>query len=526
MSTARTKSIDDIARENAALLDELEKAKAQIEALAKETRSKNAELERLKHKLEALLHRLYGRRSEKGHPGQLLLFEEEKAEEVLPPVEDVPDDESALETAKPKKRRKPRALKNRDLPRVRELLDVPEHEKTCGCGARKVVMGETSRDEYDYEPASVFIREIVRPKYVCSCCDEITTAELPPALIERGMPGPGLLAQIVTAKYADHLPLYRQEAIFARHGCELSRQTMCDWIGVVAHHLLAIVLAMRRELLKRAVIQADETHVMMQTNAASKGCVRAYLWLTTSPETDIVLYDFRVTRSQSVVEALLVDFEGEVLLADGYAGYNPSEKHGVKRAGCWAHARRKVRDGMASHPAEASELFVLIQMLYAIERRARDLGLDAAGRLDLRQKESKSVLVDLRARVDALNETVLPKSAFGEALQYLDSQWTYLIAFADDGRIPIDNNNSERGMKPVAVGRKNWLFAGSVEGGQNAATLYSIIETCKRNGVPPFEYLRDVLSRISTHPHRLIHELTPAGWKAAREAAKAAPALT
>lgn len=511
--------IEDPQQRIAELLAALEKRDAQIATLSKESLAKSAELQRLQQKLQALLHRLYGRRSEKGHPGQLFLFDQNEPAPTPPVESPAPDDESVLESAAPKKRRKPRVMKNRHLPRVREVIDVPEAEKTCSdCGAQKVAMGEAKREEYDYRPAAVFIREIVRPKYACACCQgNVSIAELPPTLIEGGMPGPGLLSQIVICKYGDHLPLHRQEAIFARHGLELSRKTMCDWIGTVASHLLAIVLAMRRELKKRAVLLADETPVLMQTNANSKGCARTYFWAWTSPEDDIVIYDFHVTRGQVVVREFLQDFEGEVLLADGYVGYNPAEKLGVIRAGCWAHARRKVREGLASDPEPASALMVEIRMLYAIEARAKELGLDPTARLELRQKESKPILKEIRARIDALKPIVLPASDFGDALGYLDAQWPHLVVFADDGRVPIDNNASERAMRPVAIGRKNWLFAGSPEGGKRAATLYSILETCKRLGVPPFEYLRDVLSRISTHPHQRIHELTPAGWKAARE---------
>lgn len=526
MPTPTPTTIEELARQNAALLAALAASdaklaaqKAQIDLLAKDSEAKQGEIERLTHRLQALQQRLYGRRSEKIDPGQLLLFVDGEEETPPPTAELAPDDEEVLEVAPRKKPRKPRSLKHRDLPRVRVEHDVPEADRTCACcGETKARIGEETREEIDYVPASVVVTEHVRPKYACRrCADGVVIADLPPALIERGMPGPGLLAQIATAKFADHLPLYRQEAIFLRHGLELSRQTMCDWIKTTAFHLQAVVLAMRRELLRRPVIQSDDTHVMMQTNGKSKGGHRAFLWTWTSPERDLVLFEFHLTRGQVVVDEFLSDFTGEVLLADGYAGYNPCPKRGVKRAGCFAHARRYVKDGMASHPREAAELLVLLQMLYVVEKRAKELELDAEARLALRQQESRPILDDLRSAIDRLRTTVLPSSALGKALGYLDAQWPHLMVFVEDGRVPIDNNGSEQMIRPVALGRKNWLFAGSKEGGETAAVFYSLIGSCRLLGIPPFDYLRDVLARISTHPHRRIDELTPAGWKAARE---------
>ncbi|MCB9492260.1 MAG: IS66 family transposase [Dehalococcoidia bacterium] len=517
-------TLDALAREVEQLRAALSARETQIEALAKEALSKQKEIERLTEQLEKLHRRLFGRSSEKFHPGQQALFDldGDAPREEPAPADLAPDDEEALEPkASKRKTRRPRKMKTRDLPRERIVHDVPKSERICDhCGESKQQIGEAITEELDYVPASFLVREHVRPKYACKGCgDGVVIADLPPRLIEGGQPGPGLLAQIVTAKYCDHLPLYRQEAIYRRSGVELSRQTMCDWIRVAAEHLLAIVLAMRRDLLTRAVLLSDDTHVLVQTNAESKGCHRAYLWVWLSAEDDLVLYDFELTRGQSVVDAFLEEFQGDVIVVDGYPGYNPCASHGVKRAGCMAHARRYVHEGMKSYPKEASELLVWIQMLYLVEKRAKDF--DPAQRLALRQEESKPVLEKLRAAVERMKPTVLPTSSLGEALTYLENQWANLIVFADDGRVPIDNNASERAMRPVALGRKNWLFAGSTEGGKRAATLYSLVETCKRLDIPPFEYLRDVLGRISTHPHRLIHELTPAGWKAAREKARA-----
>lgn len=510
-------------KERAELERLLKEQQEQIETLSKEVEKRQSQLDRMKERLRLLLKRLYGRRSEKIDPNQLRLFEEgdEVEEEIPAHATEAPDDEDAR-TPRKKRRLKPRALKLKDLPRVRIEHDIAPEAKLCACcGGEKHKIGEEVTEELEYVPASIFVNEHVRPKYACrKCGDGVVIADLPKRLIDGGLAGPGIVAQVVTAKYADHLPLYRQEAIFKRHGLELSRRTMCDWVRLAAELLLPVVLAMKRQLLKRPVILADETPVLCQTNSESKGCHKAFLWVWLSPEEDTLLYDFQLSRGQSVVEEYLKDFEGEVLVADGYPGYNPCEKRGVKRAGCMAHARRYVHDALGTHPLEASELLALIQMLYLVERRGRELELNAADLRKLRQQESCPLLDDLEAAVDRLKPEILPTSTLGSALKYIHNQWSALKLFADDGRIPIDNNASERAIRPVAVGRKNWMFAGSPEGGRRTATLYSLVQTCRRLGIDPFEYLRDVLDRVSTHPDRLIEELTPAGWKKLRTGAQ------
>lgn len=487
--------IEALRREIQALRAKLAQRDERVDALAKEVTKARSALDLLNEKYQLLLQRLYGRKSEKSpEPGPLDLLPDDE------PAEDPPDDEEDEETVDPpprKKRRKRRAAKLKDLPRVRIEHDVDPAERICACcGDEKKRFGEEVTEEIEYVPASVVINEHVRPKYACRRCgDGVVIADLPPRLVDGGLPGPGLVAQIVTSKYGDHLPLNRQEAIFLRHGLELSRKTMCDWIRVASELLHSIVREMRRELLHRPVIHADETPVMMRAGPKKKGRHTAYLWVWMSAEEDLVLYEFHPTRGQSVVEKILDDFEGEVVVVDAYAGYNPCTTRGVKRGGCLAHARRYAREGMGSNPQEASELVALIQLLYVIERRAKELCLDADGTLELRQRESVPILNDLRATVNRLLPSALPKSALGKALGYIDGQWSHLTLFAEDGRVPIDNNACERMIRPVAVGRKNWLFAGSLEGGRRAATLYTLVQTCRRIGIDPFAYLRDVLSQ-------------------------------
>jgi transposase len=517
---------EELQRRNDALQAELSQRKKQIDAMAEEIGKKEREVARLKETLQSLLRRLYGQKAEKINPDQLRLFADDAAEESATPQPEAAADDEEAEPL-PKKRRKRRSTKLKDLPRVRIEHDVDPEARVCGCcGNEKHKIGEVVTEEIEYVPASVIINEHVRPKYACRTCgDGVVIADLPPRLVDGGLPGPGLVAQIVTAKYGDHLPLYRQEAIFLRHGLELSRKTMCDWIRLAADLLQAIVMAMRKELLRRPVILADETPVLMRAGPNKKACQRAYVWVWLSPEEDLVIYEFHPTRAQSVVESFLDDFQGEAIVVDAYAGYNPCTKRGVKRGGCLAHARRYCREALASNPREASELVAYIQMLYVVERRAKELNLDERGILELRQRESVPLLGKLREAVDKLKPKALPQSLLGKALEYIDNQWPHLALFSEDGRVPIDNNASERAIKPVAIGRKNWLFAGSLNGGKSAATLYTLVQSCRRLRIDPFEYLRDVLGRVSTHPDSRIDELIPAAWKAARDAVKLPPVV-
>jgi transposase len=405
---------------------------------------------------------------------------------------------------------------------VRVEHDLEPDERCCPtCKAAMARIGQTVTEEVDYVPASVVVREHVRPKYACRRCQEgVVTAELPPRPIEKGRPGPGLLAQILVSKYADHLPLHRQEAIFERHGLRLSRSTMCDWVGECAQAFFPIVQCLREGVLASYLVHADETPVLMQVNYQGGGKQRCYLWGYVGDQGDVV-YDFRTSRSRDGPLDFLEGYEGK-LLVDDYAGYNAvCAWEGVERVACWAHARRGFFEALASATSEASLVLARIQRLYGVEKEGRELGLDAERLRALRQEKSVPILASIREDLDRLSKTTLPKSPLGKAVAYALGLWEELTRYVEDGRIPIDNNSVERAMRVVALGRKNWLFCGSESGGQRAAVIYSLIETARRQGIEPFEYLRDVLERLPTHPADRIAELTPRAWKLARQQALA-----
>lgn len=308
--------------------------------------------------------------------------------------------------------------------------------------------------------------------------------------------------------------------IFERHGYPVARSTMCDWVGASAERLFPIVQKMREAVLASDVVHADETPLLMQTNSQGGGKQRCYLWAYVGDQNDVI-YDFRLSRSREGPTDFLAGYSG-FLLVDGYADYNEVCRSGaVTTVACWAHARRGFFDALNSATADASNVLAKIQRLYKVEKEGREAGLAADALRDLRRAKAKPVLASIHQDLERLSKSAVPKSPLGKAVSYTLNLWEELGQFVDDGRLAIDNNSVERAMRGVAVGRRNWLFCGSESGGQRAAVLYSLIETCKRHAVEPFEYLRDVLSRIATASAEELEELTPRGWKQVRARAAA-----
>jgi hypothetical protein len=359
----------------------------------------------------------------------------------------------------------------------------------------------------------------------CPCCEgNVTVAPKPAQPIEKGLPGPGLLAQVVVSKYCDHLPLYRQESIFERHGVELSRKTMCDWVLASAKILEPVVDAMTARLLQSKVIHTDDTPVDVRGPGVNhQGRFWVYVGDAEHPYT---VYHFTPNRRRDGPVEFLRDFKGtkeqpRYLQADAYGGYDvifhPDAEAGrqtarfVLECACWAHARRKFHDAKTSDVVRSHQMLAWVKLLYDIEREAKDL--DARQRHALRQEKSRPILDAIKDWLDNQHGRVLPKSAIGLAIAYAQNQWTALRRYLDDGDLNIDNNAAENALRAIAIGRKNWLFAGSHRGGRAAAILYSVIQSAKRHGLDPFTYLRDILFRTATHPNKQLHQLLPDNWK-------------
>ncbi|MEK7879535.1 MAG: IS66 family transposase, partial [candidate division NC10 bacterium] len=325
----------------------------------------------------------------------------------------------------------------------------------------------------------------------------------------------GLLAHVLVSKYADHLPLYRQSGILLRHGVTLARSTLCQWVGQCVGLLSPIVTAMKQDILQSKVIQTDDTPVRVLDPGSGKtlqGRLWAYLG---DKEHASAVFDFSMTRQQCWPKAFLGDFSS-YLQADAYTGYDQlftSGKAGGKmiEVGCWAHGRRKFFEAKDTDRERSRWAVDAIRRLYQVEWDARDL--DATARKALRQERSSSILDEIHAWLKAQSVRVLPKAPMGEAIYYALAQWKALNRYLEDGDLAIDNNACERLLRGACLGRKNYLFFGSEEGGRWAAVLYSLVESCKLRGIDPFVYLKDVLVRTSTHPQRRVLELTPRLWK-------------
>lgn len=511
------------------LREENQELKTANERLLCQKNEDTQKLEQLREQISALLQRIYGRRSERfEHPDQgelgLEWLEEPK------PIPEKPNDTELIEYI----RRRPVKPGTKPLPenleRIVVPIDPPESERTCACCFKEMErVGEVVREELDVVPPRFRVKQYVQGKWSCrACMSGEVSKPFPVRPIQKGRPSPTLLAFIIVSKYVDHLPLHRQEQIFSRHGVHLSRSTMDEWLGQLSGLLLAIVKAMRRRFLTGRYLQCDETPIdaleheergkkKEKGKAKQKQIRRCYLWAYSIPRGEVI-YDVTASRSAAGPLAMLDGFEGYVQ-TDGFAGYNDLFKSGQRlRLGCMAHIRRKFFESQFAAPERVERILSFIGSLYAVEARCRDEGLDHGSRKRLREELSRPVFDSLRAAIEELAPIPTPQSKLGKAVSYAVSQWPNMERYFEDGRLEIDNNFCEQGLRPAVLGRKNFLFLGSLEaGGERAKVFYSLAQSCKRLGTDPFAYLADVIERIAAHPASRIDELTPAGWKAMSE---------
>ena len=474
----------------------------------------------LREQIRSLKTHVFGRSSERFAPDstQTTLF---SFPEVTAPHKEETQHIAAHDRKKPSGR-KPLP---EDLPRERIEYEAEDIICPC-CGEEMPRIGEDITEELEYIPARFVVIEHAKVKRACPKCKEAVVQGVLPAgvpVIEKGRPGPKLLAHICIAKYCDHMPLNRQEQMFARHGVEIPRQRMCDWIVMVTEQiLLSIALSLKRSIRKSQYIRADETHLDIQTEEKDGKLHRGQLWGMLSYEKD-VYFDFALSRSGEVARELLSGVAACVQ-TDAYAAYNVlNEETNIVRAGCWDHVRRRFFKARESAHAQAKEALRLIGELYRLEREYKDAfkkqkaSLDPAARVLFRAEHCSPVLEELKAYLEKLSLAALPKSPLGEAVSYALPQWDALSVFLKNGLVELSNAGIEQRMRPVALGRNNWLFAGSDRGAKWAAVMYSIIGTCKLNGINPYEYLADIFRRAPGMKSTDIEtQLTPRAWKAAR----------
>src|SRR5271170_5250675 len=401
------------------------------------------------------------------------------------------------------------------LPHHRHERDLPDAEKICsGCLRAKDRIGEEVTRVLEYVPSKLEVHEHVRPKYACRYCKDGVSSPPPPERpIGRGIAGPGLIAQIVVSKFGDHLPLYRQEDIFVRHGLHLSRSTLCDWVSAAAELLEPLYELQRRLVLQSAALWTDDTPVTVLVGGEA-GSRQGRFWTYIGDDAHpYSVYDFTMSRGRDGPQSFLQNFRG-YLHADAYAGYDGvflGSGSEIVEVACWAHARRKFFDARTSSPREAHQVLDWIGQLYDIEDRARPLTV--AARRELRAAEAVPVLDRLDVYLVQLASHALPKSALAKAVTYARNQWNALRSYTKDGRLTIDNNTSERTLRHQAIGRKNWLFLGSQAAGPRAAVLYTILAGAKRHRIEPWAYVRELLMRLHADDERL-EDLLPDHWAA------------
>ena len=398
-----------------------------------------------------------------------------------------------------------------ELPR-REIHHEPD-STTCRCGCQMKRFGEDVAEKLDYVPGVFSVERHVRGKWACTQCETIIQAPVPAHVIDKGIPTAGLLAQVLVAKYADHLPLYRQEGIFDRAGLAIPRSTLAQWVGSCGVQLQPLVDAMRSEILAHGVLHADETPVQMLKPGKGK-THRAYLWAYAPgafEDTKAVVYDFCESRAGEHARAFLGDWSGR-LICDDYAGYKQSIANGVTEVGCLAHARRKFFDLHVANKSQVAESALQqIAAIYEIERELKNLNPDERQRL--RQLRSAPVMDALHRWMLLTRQKIPHGSATAKAMDYSLKRWSALTRFVDDGRLPVDNNWIENQIRPIAIGRSNWLFAGSLRAGKRAAAVMSLIQSARMNGHDPFAYLKDILTRLPTQKDSRIEELLPHHWR-------------
>ena len=544
-----TATLEQLRHENERLRASLQQSsqqaallRAERAELLEQVKQQNHKIDSLQHQVQTLLRRYLGRSSERLDPKQRLLFEN-LLDKCIPemPAEDESDAPASSDEAAPGGRRKGHGRRRlpSDLPREKVVHDLPEEEKPCPCCHRmRHIIGKETHEQLDYVPAKVKVIEHIRLKYGCPHCEaeasphgpQIVVADKPLQPIEKGLAAPGLLSYVIVSKYGDHLPLHRLERILKRHGIDIARSTMCDWAAQCANALGPLADLMRQRVLKSKVIHTDDTPVKVQDRQLDRtrtGRFWVYLGDDHHPYT---VFAYTPSRSRDGPMEFLRDWgkdEPVYLQADAFGGYDgiyAGEAGGqVTEVACWAHARRKFYDARPSDAAVSAQALAYIRLLYDVEdqakKSARRTGgdLTAAGyrlRQELAMPRLRQFKTWLLSQQAEHGGPVLPKSPIGQAIQYALNQWDALCVYPTDGRLDIDNNAAENALRRVALGRKNWLFAGSDQGGHTAATLFSLIATCQRHQVEPLAYLRDVLTRIAATPISQVADLLPDRWQA------------
>ena len=471
------------------------------------------QIDDLQGQLLYLKRQMFGKKSEKLNPHQRLMFQG-LYDELKARREDEQPKAPKTQRIGANANHQGRKPFPEDLPRDTVEIEPPASEKICpDCHQEKQRIGEAITEKLDYIPASIRVKKIVRPKFACKHCDShVSIAALPAMAIDKGIPAEGLLAHVITSKYADHQPLNRLEGILKRHHIDITVSTMCDWVTCCADLLTPFVKRSREKILASPKVHCDATVVPVKSKKRKGSTYNGYLWAYIGTEGDVT-FDFTPTQSRDGPNAFFKDYRGYVQV-DAHSSFNDLFQDGraMIEVGCHAHARRKFDQAMDHDPVRAIEALLLWKELYQIEKQAQDDALSPEALRAVRQEKSVDLLEQLHDQLITWQRQVLPKTPIGKAVTYALNQWEALTRYTEHPLLSIDNNLAERTLRMVALGRKNWLFAGSERGAQRAAVIYSLVASCKLCGHDPYAYFRDVLTKISTHPSHRIDELLPSHW--------------
>jgi transposase len=488
--------------------------KLEIERRDHEIAFKQTAIDKLTHEMAVLKRLKFAAKSEAFNAEQKSLLEE-TIDADLAAMERELEDLATVPAVQREKQQPKRQPLPAHLPR-REIRHEPE-STTCACGCTLQRIGEDVAEKLDYRPGVFSVERHVRGKWVCTKCETLVQAPVAPHIIDKGIPTAGLLSQVLVGKYLDHLPLYRQEAIFGRAGLAISRSTLASWVGQCGVQLQPLVDALKREMLEDRVLHADETPVAMLKPGNGK-THRAYLWsycTTKYSALRAVVFDFADSRGGQHARAFL-GLPGEhawrgTLVCDDFSGYKACFELGITEAGCLAHARRKFHELWANHGSPVGEQALkFFGELYEVERVVAELAPEDRRRV--RQERSRTVANALHQWLYAQRQKVPEGSATAKAIDYSLKRWLALTRYIDNADLPADNNRVENQIRPIALGRQNWLFAGSLRAGKRAAAVMSLIQSAKLNGLDPYAYLRDVLERLPLQPASRISELLPHEW--------------
>lgn len=499
-----------------------------ISLLSQQEEKYQSQIDYLEEQLRLLRNELFGRKSEKPHRedrDQLPLFAP-SPEGQVPLNPDAEDEEISIASHKRKKRgRKPFP---EHLTRVDVIHDLNDEDKMCDCGHQMSRIGQDECEKLDYIPAKIQVERHIRYKYACKNCEGVESdgptikiAPLPAQLIPKSNTTPGLLAHVITSKFVDALPLYRQQKIFARLGIELSRSTMSNWVIEASLRCQPLIDLLQNQIRGGPCINVDETTLQVLKEPGRHDTSKSYMWLYRGgpPDKLALVYQYAPSRSGQIAEEFIGDYQGYIQ-SDAFAGYNRFEKKpNIRLMGCWAHARRKfvevvkvkkkIRSKRKNTKSLADEAVAFIGQLYRIEKQAREheLSFEQIGRL--RQEESLPVLEQFKQWLDEKEPLVPPKSLLGKAIAYSLDNWQRLIVYVEDGRLKPDNNAAENAIRPFVVGRKNWLFAGHPRGAEASATFFSLIETAKANGLEPYAYLKYIFEQLPLTDEKEYSNLLP-----------------